>query len=167
MRTRERQLCSAEQRCRCSVGPALPGLGGGRFPVAKLLLLGLVVIYGLIPQLRAFPATGVLAERDAWARGHVREFPGLVRVVKALPIVARDLSRVVQMAPTGQGKHSFAREMNGDDLQFTLEVVGLKGTGTLRVDCTIEGNSLLEWRSGTWAFNGTITSIDNVRTQHR
>jgi hypothetical protein len=138
-----------------------------RLPVAKLVLLGLVMMYGLIPQLRAFPARGALAERDAWARARVREYPSLVRVVKALPAVIRDVGRVVQVAPTGNDPHSFAREMDGDDLLFTLQVVGSKGTGTLRADCTIDGERILDWRSGTWSFNGTVTRIDSVPGQRR
>ena len=138
-----------------------------RLPAAKLALLGLIVVLSLAPQLCAFPARGTLSERDAWAREHVREYPGLVRIVKTLPTVTQDLGRVIQVAPTGDDKHSFAREMNGDDLTFTLEVVGDNGTGTLRADCTISGDQVLDWRSGTWRFNGKVTRIHSVPSVRR
>ncbi len=131
-------------------------------PVAKRVALGCVLLFALGPQLRAFPAHGTLAQRNAWARAHVREYPRLVRLVKTLPVVTRDLARVVQVAPTGGDKHSFAREMNGDDLSFTLEVVGAKGTRTLHADCTIEGDRVLDWRSGTWHFGGKETRVERV-----
>ncbi len=86
-------------------------------------------------------------------------------VTKALPQITRDLGRVDRLAPTGADKHSFAREMDGDDLRFTLEVVGAKGTGTLRADCTISGDRVLDWRSGVWRFQGKATRIDSVPGQ--
>lgn len=95
--------------------PVVSQVAPRRLPPVQLALLGLVFVLALIPQLRAFPAHGTLAERDAWARQHVREYPGLVRVVKRLPALTRDLGRVLQVAPSARHKHAFAREMNGDD----------------------------------------------------
>jgi hypothetical protein len=129
---------------------------------AKLLALGLLAGWALVPQLQAFPAGGALAERDAWARAHVPAYPALVHVVGELPEVLADVGSVEGIAPTGADRHASAVGMNGDDLRFTLEVAGSRGTGTFLVDCTLADGMVLDWREGRWTFGGVAVPVRSV-----
>jgi hypothetical protein len=149
-------LCASELRRRLAQG-APPR--ERRRPWIKLMLLGLLLAWLVRPQFGAFPAGAGIAERDAWARSNVREYPGLARVVTGLPEVTRDIGRVVALAPTAHDKHQYWREMNGDDLRFTLEVVGEHGSGTFHADCTLDGNRVLEWRAGAWTYGGKTRAV--------
>jgi hypothetical protein len=134
---------------------------------AKLVAFGLLAAWLLLPQLRAFPARGSLAERDAWARANVPAYPALARVVAECPEVLADVGRVEAMAPTGTDRHSSAQGMNGDDVRFTLEVIGEGGTGTLLADCTLIDGAVLDWHQGRWTFAGKVVRIDSVPARLR
>jgi hypothetical protein len=125
----------------------------------------LLFAWVLWPQLLAFPAHADVAARAAWARRHVRHYAALARVVGALPEVRSGAGRIVAIAPTGRDKHVFAREMDGDDMNFALEVVGEHGTGTFVANCTLDDFTVYDWRSGTWTFAGHTTRIDSVPKQ--
>jgi hypothetical protein len=116
----------------------------------------------IVRQLDPFPSHGNVAERDAWARAHVREYPGLARFASELPVVLADLKKVAAVAPTGSAQHRYARDMDGDAMLFTLDVVGERGQGTLSVDATFSEGSLFVWRGGRWTFEGVTTPV-NVR----
>lgn len=128
-------------------------------PRIKLALLLLWIGWCLVPHFMAFPAGASMAERDAWARSNVKEYAGLVHAVARIPEITRDVGRIREVAPTSADQHVFAREMNGDDLRFALDVAGEKGSGVLRVECTIMGDAVLDWRSGTWTFDGKETVV--------
>jgi hypothetical protein len=135
---------------------------GRRIPWVRLAGLALLVAWSLLPHFRAFPAHGTLTERDRWARKNVREYAGLVRIVHDIPAVTQDVGRIIDVAPTSRDQHRFGREMNGDDMRFTLEVVGDKGAGTLWADCTLSSGRVMSWTSGRWTFHGQTTPINVV-----
>jgi hypothetical protein len=116
----------------------------------------------LIPQFRAFPKNAPLAEREAWARQHVPQYGSLTRIVGSVPVVAEDVGRIVGIAPTAGDTHIAGRDMDGIGMNFTLDVVGEKGHGVFRVRCTIDGDTVWTWESGTWTFNGQTTEITTV-----
>jgi hypothetical protein len=124
--------------------------------LAACVLIGWVIAR----QLDAFPSHGNVAERDAWARAHVREYPGLARFASQLPVVIADLKTVVAVAPTGTERHFFGRDMDGDTMRFTLDLLGDSGRGTLWVDATFSEGNLFAWREGRWTFNGVTTPVD-------
>jgi hypothetical protein len=131
-----------------------------RTPWWRLAALALLIAAIVNAQLDPFPSRGTVAERDAWARAHVREYPGLTRVVSRVPEVVGDIGRVTAIAPTAHDQHMFGREMNGDDMLFTLEVVGERGTGVFFADGTLANDWIVDWRSGSWTFGGKTTPID-------
>jgi hypothetical protein len=112
--------------------------------------------------LRAFPASASTAARDAWACAHVAQYRALKRVVAAIPEVQRDVGRIVAIAPTARDQHRFAREMNGDDMFFVLDVVGERGRGTFYVQCTLDEHRVYEWRTGRWLNHGRESRIESV-----
>jgi hypothetical protein len=122
----------------------------------------LAIVWLLIPQFRAFPQNAPLADREAWARQHVPQYGSLTRIVGSLPIVAGDVGRIVGIAPTAGDSHTAGRDMDGVGMNFTLDVVGEKGHGVFRVQCTIDGDTVWTWESGTWTFNGQTTEITTV-----
>jgi len=140
----------------------MPDPRGRRFPWARLAALVLLVFWSSIPHFRAFPARGTLAERDGWARKNVREYAGLVRTVSEIPAVTEDVGRVIGVAPTPGDQHRFARDMDGDEMRFTLEVVGDRGAGIFWADCTIAGGRVSDWRSSRWTYHGKATPIADV-----
>jgi MFS family permease len=132
----------------------VPDDGPRQFPRWRLVALAVVLTAFLVPELRAFPSSGSVAVREAWARHRVREFPGLVEIVRNIPAITQDVGRVSAVAPTGTDKHVVGIDMNGNDLRFKLDVIGERGAGTLQVVCTIDQDRLLSWDSGRWSFNG-------------
>jgi hypothetical protein len=122
----------------------------------------LAIVWLVIPQFRAFPNNAPLAEREAWARQHVPQYGSLTRIVGSVPVVAEDVGRIVGIAPTAGDAHIAGRDMDGIGFNFTLDVVGEKGHGVFRVRCTIDGNTVWTWESGTWTFNGQTTEITTV-----
>jgi hypothetical protein len=128
----------------------------------RVLGLALVALVAVIPQLRAFPARASLRARDAWARERVRHYSALTRVVAAIPEVQHDVGRVVAMAPSASYEHVFAREMNGDDMRFTLDVVGERGRGTFQAICTLDDYTVYDWQPGHWHFGQRDVAIEHV-----
>jgi hypothetical protein len=136
--------------------------GHRRFQWLQPTAVCLAIVWLVIPQFRAFPKNAPLAEREAWARQHVPQYGSLTRIVGSLPVVAEDVGRVVGIAPTAGDAHIAGRDMDGIGMNFTLDVVGEKGHGVFRVRCTIDGNTVWTWESGTWTFNGRTTEITTV-----
>jgi hypothetical protein len=50
--------------------------------------------------------------------------------------------------------------MDGDEMRFTLDVVGETKRGTLWVDATFAEGRLFAWREGRWTFDGVTTPVD-------
>jgi hypothetical protein len=136
-----------------------------RWPRLFLIGLGLSMGWIGLTQLRAFPASATVAEREAWARANVPQYLALRRVIAAVPEVQRDVGRIVAIAPTATDKHRSAREMNGDDMYFSLDVIGDRGAGIFHVDCTLDEWRIYDWRSGRWVFRGRESRIDSVSDQ--
>jgi hypothetical protein len=86
-------------------------------------------------------------------------YPALARVVGSLPDVQRDVGRITSIAPTSDRQHRAAREMNGDDMHFSLDVVGDRGRGVFHVDCTLDDSAIYDWHSARWVFGGREQSI--------
>jgi hypothetical protein len=133
-----------------------------RWPIVRMIALGLLLGFIALAQLRAFPASSSIADRSAWARAHVPRYVALTRVVAAVPEVQRDIGRIFAIAPTAFGKHRSAREMNGDDMFFSLDVVGERGSGVFYVDCTLDDSRVYDWRSGRWVIHGREERITSV-----
>ena len=133
-----------------------------RFPWLRPSAAILLIAWLLIPHFRAFPENGTPAEREAWARKHVRQYASLARTVERIPLVADDVGQVTRIAPTAHDKHTAAQDMNGVGMNFTLEMAGEKGSGILRVHCTVDGDTVFDWQPATWSFNGKTTEITTV-----
>jgi hypothetical protein len=136
--------------------------GHRRFQWLQPTAVCLAIVWLVIPQFRAFPKNAPLAEREAWARQHVPQYGSLTRIVGSLPVVAEDVGRIVGIAPTAGDAHIAGRDMDGIGMNFTLDVVGEKGHGVFRVRCTIDGDTVWTWESGTWTFNERTTEIATV-----
>jgi hypothetical protein len=76
--------------------------------------------------------------------------------------VQQAVGHIVEMAPTASDEHVFAREMNGDDMRFTLEVIGSHGQGTFQAVCTLDDYTVYEWQSGRWTFRDHAVHVDHV-----
>ena len=133
-----------------------------RWPVFRLSALGLLLGWILLVQLRAFPASASADARAAWAHARIPQYAALTRVIAALPEVQRDVGRIVVVAPTARDQHRSAREMNGDDMSFALDVIGERGRGVFYADCTLDEARVYDWRSGRWRFNGREQRITHV-----
>lgn len=127
--------------------------------------LTLLSSWALWPTLHAFPAHADMVARDRWARGHVRHYAALTRVIAAIPQLQSDLGAVTQLAPTADAEHRSAVEMNGDDMIFTFDVRGPNGKGVFDVNCTLDDERVIDWRSGRWRFAGRELRIDAVARQ--
>ncbi len=141
---------------------ATEAAGHRRFQWLQPTAVCLAIVWLLIPQFRAFPKNAPLAEREAWARQHVPQYGSLTRIVGSVPVVAEDVGRIVGIAPTAGDAHIVGWDMDGVGMNFTLDVVGEKGHGVFRVRCTIDGDTVWAWESGTWTFNGQTTEIATV-----
>lgn len=139
-----------------------PLAASGRWPWLKWLAFGLLMGWVGQAQLFAFPASASVSKRAAWAQAYVPQFAALTRVVAALPQVQHDVGRVVAIAPTGADEHRAAREMNGDDMRFVLDVVGDRGSGVFHADCTLDEYSAYDWRAGRWLSHGRESRIERV-----
>lgn len=139
-----------------------PAAAAGRSPRMTWIALGLLMGWVSQVQMCAFPASASVSERAAWAHGHVPQFAALSRVVAALPEVQRDVGSVISIAPTAKDEHRAAREMNGDDMLFVLDVVGDRGAGVFHADCTLDEYRVYDWRAGRWLSRGRDTRIDHV-----
>jgi hypothetical protein len=133
-----------------------------RTPKLRLVALGILLAWVALGQLRAFPASANALERDAWARAHVPQYRALKRVIAAVPEVRTDVGRIVAIAPTATDQHRSAREMNGDDMFFALDVIGERGAGIFYVDCTLDEYRVYQWRSGRWVMRGRESRIESV-----
>jgi hypothetical protein len=153
----------------CAIGCALGASlrRGAKLPVVRLSLFALWIAWCSVPHLRAFPSHGDSSEREAWARARVPGYPELVRLVSASPEIARDVGRVIAVAPAGAADHSVGQEMNGFDLRFTLEVTGERGAGMLHVLCALDENRLLGWGPATWRFGGREVEVPAPPTRRQ
>jgi len=116
----------------------------------------------LIPHLQAFPSSGSVGERAAWARRHVRDYVGLTELVAALPQVTQDVGRVLEIAPTGHDRHAVIQDMTGDYLKFALEVRGEKGVGVFRSNCSLSQGHVAVWEPARWSFHGHDSVIASI-----
>jgi hypothetical protein len=133
-----------------------------RFSRFQRVVVILALVCLSIPQLLAFPSDGTAAEREEWARRHVRQYDSLVRTVRNIPAVTNDVGPIITVAPTPGDRHIAAQEMDGVGMNFKLEIIGEHGTGVLRVYCVVEGDAVYQWTPGTWTFNGKTTEIATV-----
>lgn len=141
---------------------AQPTAAARRWPTARLVAVGLLMSWIASEHVRAFPASASVAERDAWATARVSKYVALKHVVAAVPEVQRDVGRIVAIAPTARDKHRFAREMNGDDMFFALDVIGERGSGVFYVQCTLDEFRVYDWRPGRWVIHGRESRIEHV-----
>jgi len=144
-----------------SYAPTGAGAAARRLPWVRLVVFGLMLLWFLAPHLRAFPAGGTMAERDAWTRRHVRSYGALARAVAALPLVVQDVGAVTGVAPTSSDRHWASMEMNEEPMHFVLDVVGDGGAGTFHADCTADYDRdvILDWQGSTWTFGGKSTRV--------
>jgi hypothetical protein len=142
-----------------------PSAASPRRPILRLVALGLLIGWVVLPQLRAFPASASAADRDVWASARVPQYVSLKRVLRTIPEIQRDVGHIVTIAPTASDQHRYAREMNGDDMFFALDVIGDHGSGVFYVECTLDEYRVYDWRSGRWVANGRELQIKHVSDQ--
>lgn len=135
-----------------------------RVPRLRLAALACLFAWLAVVQLNAFPATASASTREAWARVNLPQYGSLAKVVAAIPEVQRDVGSIVSIAPTAMEQHRAAREMNGDDMHFALDVVGERGKGVFHADCTLDDSRVYDWREGRWIANGREQRIATVPT---
>lgn len=128
----------------------------------QLVASGILIGWFAFTQLSAFPASASVGVRDAWARANVPQYAALVRVIYALPAVQRDVGRVIAVAPTATDQHRAAREMNGDSMRFTLEVIGERGRGMFHANCTLDESRIYDWQPARWIIAGREQRIDSA-----
>ena len=139
-----------------------PQAAASSWPKLRWIAFGLLMGWVAQVQVCAFPAAASVNERSAWAKANVPQFAALSRVVAALPEVQRDIGTVVAIAPTAADEHRSAREMNGDDMLFVLDVVGDRGAGVFHADCTLDEYRVYDWRAGRWLSQGRELRIERV-----
>jgi hypothetical protein len=133
-----------------------------RFPWLQSAIVSIFIVWVLLPQFRAFPEDGTLAERDAWTEQHVPQYASLKRTIEKIPAIRESVGRIVGIAPAAGAKHIAASDMDGVGMNFTLDVVGEKGSGVLRVNCGVDGDQIYRWEPATWTFNGQAVEITTV-----
>ncbi|MGC1859672.1 MAG: hypothetical protein WA733_00735 [Methylocystis sp.] len=121
-----------------------------------------VAVWLVMPQFTAFPSGGSLEDRQAWARLHMRQFSSLMRTVQGIPLVTESVGRVTAIAPASGVQQLTAADMDGMMMNLVLDVVGEKGAGTLRVECTIDGDTVFQWQPGFWTMDGKTIEIVTV-----
>src|SRR5271167_3500608 len=84
-----------------------------RFPWLQSTAVSIFIVWLLLPQFRAFPEDGTLAERDAWTEQHVPQYASLKRTVEKIPVIRESVGRIVGIAPTSGAKHIAAVDMDG------------------------------------------------------
>ena len=134
----------------------------GLFDWLSLSLVATAVIWLIHPQFAAFPKHGTVPEREAWARANIRQYKSLTRTVEKLPLIQQSVGRVIAIVPTSGEQHVTGPTMDGMAMKMTLEVVGDKGAGILRVNCTLDGDAVFDWEPATWTMDGTTTEISTV-----
>ena len=134
----------------------------GVFDWLSLSLAAIAAIWLIHPQFAAFPKHGTVPEREAWARANIRQYKSLTRTVEKLPLIQQSVGRVIAIAPTSGEQHVTAQTMDGVAMNMALDVVGDKGAGILRVNCTLDGDTVFEWEPATWTMGGTTTEISSV-----
>ncbi len=142
-----------------------PGVPWRRWQLLQWIGVGMLVAWIAAAHVFAFPASESARRRDAWARSRVPMYPALARVVASIPEVQRDVGRVVTIAPTPDDQHRAAREMNGDDMHFVLEVIGERGRGSFYANCTLDDFTIYDWNSARWVFGGRERSIPRPSTR--
>lgn len=144
------------------------GAGHRHFVWVKSGVACILTVWLLLPQFRAFPKSGTPVQRDAWAEQNVPEYASLKRTIQKIPVVKENVGHIVSIAPAGGVKHTAFRDMDGVVMNFTLEVVGDKGSGVLHVNCGVDGDEVYRWDPGIWTFNGQaveITTVANLVTR--
>lgn len=134
----------------------------GLFDWLSLGLAAIATIWLIHPQFAAFPTQGTVSEREAWAQAHIRQYSSLKRTVEKLPLIQESVGLVTAIAPTSSEQHVAGQTMDGVAMKMALDVVGDKGVGILRVDCTLDGDLVFDWEPATWTINGTTTEISTV-----
>jgi hypothetical protein len=128
----------------------------------QLSVAAAVAFWLIYPQLTAFPEHGTVAEREAWARIYVPQYMSLTRTVEKIPQIQDGVGRITAIAPSFGQQQVTAVTMDGVEMDMVLDVVGDRGTGILRVNCTIDGDLVFDWQPATWTMDGHSTEISSV-----
>ncbi len=121
-----------------------------------------VAAWLVMPQFTAFPSDGGLEEREAWARSRIRQYGSLMRTVEGIPQIRDSVGHVTAIAPASGARQVTAADMDGMMMKLVLDVAGDKGSGTLRVECTIDGDTVFQWSPGFWTMDGKTIEILSV-----
>ena len=111
------------------------------------------------PHIDAFPASGSVQAREAWARSHVPQYATLAALPAKLPLVHDEVGPIRSVAPTGTDSHGCGQSMNGFDMHFALDVIGSRGRGVLKIDCAVNDGAIVEWQSASWQFGGRTVAV--------
>jgi hypothetical protein len=131
----------------------------GWFPLGAAAAITLWLVH---PQFSAFPEHGTVAERETWARLNVRQYMSLTRTIAKIPQIQESVGRVTSIAPASHEQQVTGPTMDGMEFNMVLDVVGDRGVGVLHVRCTIDGDLVFDWQSGTWTTNGWTIEISTV-----
>jgi hypothetical protein len=134
----------------------------GYFGWLPLSIAASVAVWLILPQFAAFPSHGSIAEREAWARLNIHQYVSLMHTVENIPLIKDSVGGVTAIAPASGVQQVTAGDMDGIMMRLVLDVVGDKGAGTLRVQCTIDGDTVFDWQPATWTMDGTTTEIATV-----
>ena len=134
----------------------------GRFGWLPAGIAAAVAVWLVMPQFTAFPSGGSLEERQAWARLHMRQYSSLMHTVEGISLIRDSVGRVTAIAPASGVQQVTAADMDGMMMKLVLDVVGDKGAGTLRVECTIDGDTVFQWQPGFWTTDGKTIEILTV-----
>jgi hypothetical protein len=134
----------------------------GYFGWLPLCIAASVAVWLILPQFAAFPNHGSIAEREAWARQNIRQYVSLMHTVENIPLIQDSVGGVTAIAPASGVQQVTAGDMDGIMMRLVLDVVGDKGAGTLRVQCTIYEETVYDWQPATWTMDGTTTEIATV-----
>lgn len=134
----------------------------GRLGWLPLSIAGTVAVWLIYPQFIAFPDSGTVAEREAWAQHNVRQYMSLTRTIKNIPLIRESVGPVTAIAPASGQQHVTAQTMDGVEMNMVLDVVGDRGGGILHVRCTIDGDTVFDWHPAAWVMDGLTTEISTV-----
>ena len=85
-----------------------------------------------------------------------------MHTVESIPLIQDSVGGVIAIAPASGVQQVTAGDMDGIMMRLVLDVVGDKGTGTLQVHCTIDGDTVFDWQPATWTMFGMTTEIATV-----
>lgn len=104
-------------------------LTGSLKKIATVLLINLILL--LVVCINDFPGVNASIEvRQKWAYEEFRHYPHIVHTIEKSNQITDKVGKIKLVAPTkGRNLHTVIGGSSGPSSEFTLEVIGEKGTG--------------------------------------